>query len=507
MRLLRAPDVAQLLAKRDLDGLARTTRDRDAGVRLRAIAALSELGGAAATSALVHALDDRSPEVRDAARAALVAIGPDVLPAALDASSDPRPLVRDGAVEVVEALADERATKVLVEALRNPRARIRAGAADVLGRIGAVEAVGPLKAMTTDPNESVRRAARQALRRIAPAKPRIRASEVYRLAELGDRRALEPLVGMIEGMLGQVLVPKPTPIDALEHLLRSLGSDGIAEALSIAGAYDKPMRWHGGVLESRAHDVRMAVAETIARLGEIAVEPVLLSAENAEMRQVEVAAQAMTHLVMAGCRDPRAVALLGRALDSYDLRLAGLAATALGDLGPIAIPALVAKLRRQPRALSNSTRLNCVLVLGSLGGPDVVAPLIEVADDPWVEVRNGAIAGFGSTKDERAIEAIKRRLTLDSDAEVRSKAANTLANLGSAGVDALLEALSHASREVRRESVLALGRYRVRRAMPLLKEALFDTPYVAEAAGWALEWIGDDGMTAEGAAASEPPAT
>ena len=169
MPLFGPPNIAQLEAKRDIQGLIKALAYKDAGVKIAAADALGPLGDPMAVEPLAALVKDEDAGVRRAAVRALSARGGvrvvEPLIAALD---DHDPGVRSVAAQAVYR-----------RMMTDPDQDARRETATALGRIKAADAVDSLLRAMTDPDETVR------------------VASVRSLASIGDVAAVGPLIVML----------------------------------------------------------------------------------------------------------------------------------------------------------------------------------------------------------------------------------------------------------------------------------------------------------------------
>jgi len=166
MPLFGSPNIDQLAARRDVQGLIKALSSKDPATRRAAAEALAPLKDPAAVEPLAALLDDQSAPVRRAAVAALAERG---------GLRVVEPLVRalQDADAEVRSIAS---TAVFRRLMTDPDTDARRAAATALGRIRAVEGVEPLIKAIKDADEGVRLATIRAL------------------AAIGDVQAVLPLV-------------------------------------------------------------------------------------------------------------------------------------------------------------------------------------------------------------------------------------------------------------------------------------------------------------------------
>jgi HEAT repeat protein/beta-lactamase regulating signal transducer with metallopeptidase domain len=141
------------------DALVRLVRtDADPHTRVMAAGALGKFNSRARRPALETALADADPDVRGKAAAALERTGErasvPALLAALEREADDD--AADAMIHALGASADPRATDGLIAALGRREPRLRERAAQMLGQVGDERAVDPLVAATRDPDHEVR---------------------------------------------------------------------------------------------------------------------------------------------------------------------------------------------------------------------------------------------------------------------------------------------------------------------------------------------------------------
>ena len=125
--------------------------------------------------------------------------------------------------------------------------------------------------------------------------------------------------------------------------------------------------------------------------------------------------------------------------------------------------------------------------LGQIGSP-AVELLIKLLRD-W-DVRKYAIAALGKIRDERVLDPLMVQLRND---EFKDDAVNALVQLGEPAVPRLIKALKDKDENVRKQSVLALGRIKHVEAIDPLIDMLADSDWFTRlTAAAALEAIGDD---------------
>jgi HEAT repeat protein len=319
--------------------------------------------------------------------------------------------------------------KRLIKSLEEAKLpNVRKGAAAALGEIGDARAVEPLIAALADPDFNVGRAAAMAL------------------GEIGDERAVEPLIAA----LGSLYLDE-TAAEALGHF----GADAV-EPLIVA-------------LNDRDRRVRPNAAWALGQIGDPrAVEPLIpaLQDEATSWR----AAKALGQI-----SDPRAVEPLVASLKTKGTGRA--AAEALGQIGAPAVEHLISALKDE----SKDVRADVAKALSQVGETRAVEPLVGALDDQDKDVREAVAtalealgwqadatetgAGFWVAKRDwskcveigaPAVEPLIAALK-DSDKDVRKAVAKTLGKIGDPrAIEPLLSALEGKNKEVRKAAASAL---------------------------------------------------
>ena len=156
MPLFGPPNISQLEAKRDVQGLIKALAYKDASIRIAAAEALAPLKDPLAVEPLVGLLKDGNADVRRASVAALSARGGGrAVEPLVSALADPDPDVRAAVTRAVYR-----------RLMTDPDQETRRATAAALGRIRAGDAVAPLVKAIMDSDEDVRLAAIRALQAI-----------------------------------------------------------------------------------------------------------------------------------------------------------------------------------------------------------------------------------------------------------------------------------------------------------------------------------------------------
>jgi len=499
---------------RAVEPLVATLQDEDFKVRQSAASALGQLGDARAVTSLLERLQDESSEMR---RSVVCVLGQlkdvrAVEPLLLTLRDD-NAEVRQGAANALGQLRDIRAVKPLLEILRDTNSEVRGSAASALGQLGALEAVEPLIERLQDENAEVRCSAANALgelgdeRAVEPLlrllsdqdtemqrrasialkqlsgaerllvalrheEAKIRQGAAISLGDVGDERAVEPLLQAVHDKDSRVRWAAMQALGFLWKfsLLEQLGSESVQlrqKAASVLGQ-QRDMRAVEplvATLQDEDFKVRQSAASALGQLGDTrAVNPLLerLQDESSEMRRSVVCA-------LGQLRDVRAVEPLLLTLRDGNAEVRQGASSSLGQLRDIrAVKPLLETLRDT----NFEVRRNAASALGQLGALEAVEPLIERLQDENAEVRRSAVNALGELGDERTVEPLLRLLS-DQDMEVQRRASIALKQLS--GAERLLVALRHEEAKIRQGVAKALGRLGYNPAVRPLLVTLHDT--------------------------------
>lgn len=452
--------VSKLYTRRDVrtvGPLLLALNDVSADVRTIAARALGEIGHPAAIGPLIAAFKDWHGEVRGAAIEALARLGGAAVEPLIAALMDQEILVRKSAVEVLGKLNDARAIEALVGrlagdssdvrrqvaktleamgwqpqssvhralvaitteafeqvvaegsaavepligALMVDEATTRGQAAWALGQIGDAHAVESLAAALRDPDDEVRLAVAEALvcfgdGRVVPplvamltdvhTPPQRRVRVIKALGILKDRRTIESLLAALNDVHNDVreaaakVLGEAKDVQSVTPLLTALKVQdspiGSQAAETLAKMGDVAVTPLMDALKDKDHRVRARAAETLAKIGQAALEPLLAALQD---RRYEVRQGAAAALAKTG--DPRAIEPLLATLwdDDGDVRKAGAEALeALGwDPGDAMEQALNAMALREWRRVAS---------LGMVA----VEPLLWALKDKRLDIRRGA---------------------------------------------------------------------------------------------------------------------
>lgn len=375
--------------------------------------------------------------------------------------------VRAAAAAALGRIGGDGSVEALIAALKYPDSSdVHCAAAEALGKIGDSRAVVPLAEALAGPDSNSYE----------------REAATLALGELGTAGAVEPLITALRDEIREV---RRAAAVALGEVVDSEMVDSAATESLIAA------------LEDPDADVREVATEDLGKMGDGAVEP-LMVAVIAPSSLVRAAAAKALARVLVSISPPAVEALSGRVdllvvcLDSRDAALRKSAARLLGKIGNVrAIEALVGALtsdspgvveaaadaleglRWRPEmtasgaaywasqgdsekcveigavgvpsliaalgGLHQTTRLTAAKALVQMGAP-VVGSLIEALADGARRVRSNAARALGDIGDVRAVGPLVAGLS-DRNEGVRIAARDALVEIGASAVQPLIEVL------------------------------------------------------------------
>ncbi len=335
-----------------------------------------------------------------------------------------------------------------IRRLKNKDDSIRQAAAQALGELGDKRAVNPLINMLDDLDPNVRSNAAQAL------------------GKLGDKRAVKPLINRLNDSGSSV---SSNAAQALGELGDKRAIEPLFNRLSNSSLCDYPY-----------------AAQVLGKLGDKrAIKPLINRLSDSNSGVSSSAAQALGKL-----GDKRAVRLLITRLSDSSSGVRSNAAQALGELGDKrAIEPLINRLSDSDLNI----RSNAAQALEKLDTTkeQMVAGYVEALDSPDLFVRRDATEALGKLGNKRAIETLINKLS-DSSSGVSSNAAEALGRLGNKrAVEPLIKALGDPDSYVRRDAAEALGRLGNKRAVePLITRLSDSNSNIRSNAAQALERLG-----------------
>lgn len=363
----REPNVGKMRVKRDVNGIIRALRSREASVRVEAADSLGEIKDGGAVEPLIKALGDEDEDVRLNAQIALGKIG-------------------------------EPAVEALIQALQEGGWDVRCGAAGALGEIGNKRAVGFLiQALEHDEVPDVRWRAAQALGNIA--RP---------LVKLGYKKPVKSLIEAlgdkdwtVQQVAAEALGDIGDPM-AIEPLIEAWGAEtGVWAAPALAKIGEPALPALIKALKDRDENVRLQAAFGLGCTGhKRTVEPLIHALKDKSLHVRSNAAEALQK-VEGPPLDP-----LIESVKDEDKFVRSVAASCLGraaDKRAAAEP-LIQALEDE----SQDVRYSAARALGKIGDMRAVEPLIDILEDRNKSVRAQAAEALGEIGDVRAIEPLIR---------------------------------------------------------------------------------------------------
>ena len=487
-----------------LDAIDRVSGDRLSGLTR----VLGWLEGPAAQRALTRLLGQAS--VRAHVVEALVRHGSGVVDLLVEQLRSEDLDTRQAAAVALGRIGDRRAAGALIEALHDRELALPAAGA--LARIGAREAFEPLLALIGHEDVAVRQAIIAALNSIGhPEMPQ----RIVALLDDPDPLVRESSV-RIAGYFGY-----PTCVDQVLARCSDAAEEVRRAVVEHLPFFDDPRTTAAivAMLERDSPRVRAAAAGALARVEPATAVPALTRAlrdQDAWVRYFAVRAlgahrdAANADLVIQRLtQDPAgqvrlaAIDVLGRlnapqALDAL-IPLASaedddVARAAIAAIGQSGRPEAAVFLDTLVRSRDAWRRLAAVTVIAGGNDGQAAATLQWIAGaDEDAAVATAAIEGLArlAAGTARSLAAVRALIALLEEPERREQAIATLAALPSHALPAIIDGLSHASPEVRRGTIEALGRMRRGEASQALEAALDDPlPAVRTAAITELRRLG-----------------
>lgn len=372
--------------------------------------------------------------------------GRDALFAALDSSHPPAQTAALQALREMGATDDPRALDPLLRGVDSPATH------DELLRFGS-DAVPGLIRIVEDGDDS---------RRVQAA--------VGLLEQIGDERAIEPLAKALDGsglfvrhaIVDALSAFGPKAIDAVAPLLESASLRD--EAARVLGETGDP-RAVAILIEHLAQGTRHGAVKALAKLGPVAIDPLIEALDHENARVAAQAARALAHI-----EDPRVVApILRHGKTAFGHVFA--ADDPLLKMPAILKPAALAVLLDKQESID--TRRYAAEILGKAQATRAVEPLIELlgslGDRQQVRpLKKAVVRALGRIGDPRAIEPL---MPLLDDAHLRIGAAGALGELGATQATArLIELLESGLGWFERKQIIeALGQLEAEQAVPAIR--------------------------------------
>lgn len=460
---------------RAVDGLLKLLADGNKNIRKTAAESLGYIGDAKALPALAKLRDtDADAEVRLEAVNALWRIGgPDAIDPLLRASKDADDAVARDAIEGLGFLTEDNAVAPLYALASNPEEANSDTALASLGYLGD------------------ERAAELILTRWKVAPTTITFVDYFVLANVGDPRAVEPIMAWLKkdtwqtnmavdalGRLGDARA-----VDALCEVMSNKKNDvslrkSAAEALGMIGdakAVPALITALSDVGVDEWTSPRLAAVVALGRIGDARAVDALLPLATAKDKDLEVRYRILTALAAMG--SPKATSVLGTAAQSDDYQLAGIGLSGL---------AKIPEARAVKAAVKVISEHDCFFMRGDLEIENVAATLVAnpamtlddvnavLQQDENNSAQRPAAQFMSRSTDPRALGMLVAWVAEDGGILEDIELANLLRPLGAKGVDALLAALTDEETYFKWNIIRALGLLGDARAVPALKKFLLE---------------------------------
>jgi HEAT repeat protein len=445
------------IAVEPLIALLQDEQERDI-VKHAVLDALSHIKDQQALQPILKALQhDESAEIRaSAARALGQFSGLRAMNGLIDALQTDRKIIVQ--IEVIRALGHvrhERVETVLIDLLTsNPNAMLQTATVDTLGQLQSQRATMPLITLLRQtPSSMMRREVTKALGRVRDPKavpslmaiieqsdndPILQGMAITALGQIGDRRAVQPLVQILDadnpvlslhtiealGLLGDR--------DASPSLTTRLQAQLKTAALLPIQPIHKTFTDHLRLLHEQT-----ALVHALGKLQDPRSVDGLYealtgrefprdSAEGLRLRASLYQRRRTTMVVLSKLKPDRIVDLFVSLLQDPDETICAEAARLLGDLHDVRAGApLIAALADT----AVEVRLEAAGALGKLQASQAVSPLIVRLQDPSVLVRERTVQALAELRDKRAIAPLMALRAINTDARVEQALAVALAKM------------------------------------------------------------------------------
>jgi len=463
------PSVERLIAK-----------IRNGNVRIQAIDALGRIGDPKSVEPLIAQLNDENAYVRIRVIDALGRIGdPKSVEPLIAQLNDENGYVRIRVIDALGRIGDPKSVEPLIAQLKDENARGQV--IDALGRIGDPKAIEPLIAQLED--ENVRRPVIDALVRIgAPAvEPLIaqlkdenaRGQVIDALGRIGDPNVIGLLIAQLkdENVRRQVidaLVRIGAP--AVEPLIAQLKDENVREhVIGVLCRFDRSKVVEPLIAQLKDENVREQIIDALGRIGDPkSIDPLIAQLKDETVREQvigvlcrfdspKVVDPLIAQLKDENVREQIIDALVRISAPAVEPLIAQLkdenvcvriqVINALGRIGAPAVESLIAQLKDE------EVRVLIIGVLGRIGGPKVIEPLIAALNDENEYVRKIVIKDLGRIGDPRSIKPLIAQL---KDENVRTLVIDALVRIGAPAVEPLLTALKDEDCNVREQIMYVL---------------------------------------------------
>jgi HEAT repeat protein len=349
----------------------------------------------------------------------------------------------------IDKLKAKKKVKKLISAGKHPDPVIRKKSLRALGELGDKRAVEPLLRALRDKDCDVVIIAGRAL------------------GEIGDERAIEPLMDVLSRS------PKP-------HYEKERASAASALGKFCELGNERTVDFFLRVLSDNAHlDIHETAKKSLERIDDKRVAKLFIQALKDGIPAARKVAVRFLDRIGWDHKDP-----LDRAYHLLAKKDRSLWKEAGGSTGPEFLRIFLSDRRLDIRVLATQA-------LGVIGDERAVESLIQALKDEEIDIRKTAAWALGEIKDKRAVEPLIRALT-DKNFVFRVSAAEALARIGDVrAVEPLIQALKDQKTDIRDTAVRILGELGDQRAVEPLIHVLMDKNFgFRAAAAEALAKIG-----------------
>lgn len=343
----------------------------------------------------------------------------------------------------LDKFKDARVVPTLIEAARNDsEPDVRYNAILSLGNLGDLRAFETLVNILENDSEE---------------KGKNRAAAANALTKLEDERVVEPLINALEDPDQQVRV----------NAVSMLGEIGNQKAVDpIIDILQSP--------DKTSQDTRIAAIGSLTSLGgPDAMEGVLQAVEDPASKVRAAAIEGLEKF--DGIDQLKVVENLVKATEDSSILVQKRAANVLGTTGAKESLECLMTLVTDTENTVSDVRAIAADALGELEEPQAIDELIKATEDPSSKVRSQALRALGNMKALQAVEQIESLATNEIPAieDVRHNAAIALGEIGEIKAQgALLEATEDPSEEVQVAAVNSLGSIHAHSALEELEEIL-----------------------------------
>lgn len=381
-------------------------KDTASNVRKCIVQALGKIKSKRIVEPLVAALMDKDDDVAKAAKEILEKIVPQW----------PKSEIGKNAVPAFVAILNDKSRSVQSQRL----------AAEALGEIGDLLALESLVLASENEDGNLRHQVKVALQKIHPnwmnseigrsivpalvvalkhEDMYIRLAAVKTLREIGDSRAIEPLVMMLKDVYQDVRKETAKalkafgwqPIDDTQSAVFAIADENWEKLVTLGKAAVDPLL---AALDYKNINIQMAAANALGKIGDAFAVMPLVEAFESSFPPVEEAL--MKALVKIG---NAAVEPIMKMLRNYQSHLQSSAIYALASVGSAAVEILLTGLSDE----DNHARSAAARALGKIGDLRAVEPLIISLNDMYVNVREAvaeALGEIGDIKSTNPLEAV-----------------------------------------------------------------------------------------------------